>query len=496
MTGRRPIRSVIVKRQRVAPLVEPVDAVVATRPTLRRATRRQLGLVLWDVLAPVTLAALGPLVEALADGRGLGTAIGRLDAAVLVFAILAPVPLAWVGAYARGSEHGPQAATVSWLTLAAATSLLASWGLVALVGASVAPARLLAVAALACLAWFAARWLLAGLAPRRPERMLILGSGRVAEEVARLARRQGPRGIQVLGCLDDNPEGTAVGGVPILGETGDLGRVLCERQVDRVVVSFSRCSDEEILGLVRECDARGVRVDVVPRFFDLTGPRPSMAPLGGLALIGVGRRRPSLTMCARKRAFDVIGSMALLVILAPTMALVAVAILVSDGRPVLFRQPRGGRGGGYFEIVKFRTMRSAAGRRVEEPESADVPVAQSSRLAKEDGARRSTALGRLLRTTSLDELPQLWNVFKGEMSLVGPRPLLLFEVRALNGWQLRRQAVRPGMTGLWQTVARSEASWEERMRLDEVYARHWSLSWDLRILLRTLPAVLRRRGAI
>jgi lipopolysaccharide/colanic/teichoic acid biosynthesis glycosyltransferase len=235
-------------------------------------------------------------------------------------------------------------------------------------------------------------------------------------------------------------------------------------------------------------------VDVVPRFYDLLGPTPSGNVVGALGLIRV----PGLGLNGwkrfQKRTLDVVSASFLLVLTAPILAAVAAAVAVSDGRPVLFRQIRIGRDGVPFEILKFRTMRDASG--APEPETGTDGIAATVGLIKTSGADRTTKFGRLLRRTSLDELPQLVNVLKGDMSLVGPRPLRPFEVAALEPWQRVRQDLRPGLTGLWQVLGRSDIGWEERMQLDYTYVAHWSLLQDVRILARTGPAVLGKDGAV
>jgi lipopolysaccharide/colanic/teichoic acid biosynthesis glycosyltransferase len=234
--------------------------------------------------------------------------------------------------------------------------------------------------------------------------------------------------------------------------------------------------------------------------FDLIGTSPQVHSLGGVSLVGVRSLRTSLAKRAAKRALDLVGSITLLIVLSPVMALIAVAIAVLDGRPVLFKQDRVGAKGRPFTIVKFRTMRSGAeragGDKLEALSSGDMSIEEAVERIKLETTSQVTGIGNILRVTSLDELPQLWNVVRGDMSLVGPRPLRGFEVDALGDWQLRRQDVRPGITGLWQVMGRSDISWTERMQLDYQYARHWSMASDLGILFRTLGAVLQRKGSV
>jgi len=221
--------------------------------------------------------------------------------------------------------------------------------------------------------------------------------------------------------------------------------------------------------------------------------------VGELPVVRVRPQRSGAMAQAAKRVTDLALAAALLVAFSPIMALVALLIACDDGRPIIYRQRRIGRAGREFEIWKFRTMVRDADdqgmRAIAGLIDGDLAVADAVAALKPEADPRLTRVGALLRRTSVDELPQLWNVVRGDMSLVGPRPLREFEVEALHAWQLVRQNVRPGMTGLWQVLGRSSIPWDQRMQLDYTYVRHWSPVADLRILALTLPAVLRRHGA-
>ncbi len=182
-----------------------------------------------------------------------------------------------------------------------------------------------------------------------------------------------------------------------------------------------------------------------------------------------------------------------LIVCAPVMAAIVIAAWITDPGPVLFWQERVGRGGQSFQLPKFRTMAVATAEGPIETDSLGI-ADLVERMKNEE--KDLTPMGGWLRRTSLDELPQLWCLFTGKMSFVGPRPLRPFEVDALDNWQRERLILRPGITGLWQVLGRSDTSWEERMRLDNLYTRHWSIAFDVRIMLRTVPTVLRRRGAL
>jgi lipopolysaccharide/colanic/teichoic acid biosynthesis glycosyltransferase len=202
-----------------------------------------------------------------------------------------------------------------------------------------------------------------------------------------------------------------------------------------------------------------------------------------------------------RRVIDVSIAAVALVLLSPLVIAVALLVALIDGRPILYCQERIGRYGRPFKILKFRTMRDERdhgqpGHGAPPAGAAQADVAEFVRAVKDAGMAEVTSLGRLLRATSLDELPQLWNVLRGDMSVVGPRPLRDFEVRSLESWQLTRLRVRPGITGLWQVRGRSDLDWSERMRLDYLYVRHRSVVEDLAILTDTIPAVFTRRGAM
>jgi lipopolysaccharide/colanic/teichoic acid biosynthesis glycosyltransferase len=222
--------------------------------------------------------------------------------------------------------------------------------------------------------------------------------------------------------------------------------------------------------------------------------------VGGISLVGVSSKRGGRVQLGVKRVLDFMGAISLVVFLSPLILGIAAAIVINDGRPILFRQTRIGRGGRPFRILKFRTMSAGAEvageSRVSAVQDGTIAIDAAVELIKSEATSCVTGLGGFLRQTSMDELPQLWNVLCGQMSLVGPRPLRPFEVASLSGWQVRRQDMRPGLTGLWQVMGRSEVSWAERMELDYSYVRHWSLRSDLGILLRTLPAVASRKGSM
>jgi lipopolysaccharide/colanic/teichoic acid biosynthesis glycosyltransferase len=246
-----------------------------------------------------------------------------------------------------------------------------------------------------------------------------------------------------------------------------------------------------MLEFVRAAKAVGVRVSLLPRVFDVVGTSVVFDELDGMTVLGVRRFGLTRSSRATKRAFDLVGATAMLVVLGPLMALIALAIKLDTRGPVLFRQTRVGRDGMLFRICKFRTMVDDAESLKEELR---VLNEAAGGLFKISDDPRITRVGRLLRKTSLDELPQLFNVVRGDMSLVGPRPLVRDEDELVTGLDRRRLSLTPGMTGHWQILGSSRVPLPEMVKIDYLYVAGWSLWTDLKILLRTVPYMLRRRG--
>jgi exopolysaccharide biosynthesis polyprenyl glycosylphosphotransferase len=319
-----------------------------------------------------------------------------------------------------------------------------------------------------------------------PSRVLIVGSGRVAKSlVARLARCGG---TVVVGLVDDDP----MPGEVVIGRLADLPALCARHNVDRVIVAFSRTPSHEAVELLQRLQHK-VAISVVPRMYEMLSWRSTLEELDGVPLLNVAPQQDSVFARIGKRVIDVTGAVAGLILLAPLLGAIAVAIKVSSPGPVFFRQVRTGRDGQPFTILKFRTMEvDAEKHRYElvECNAVDGPIFKM----RDDP--RVTNVGETLRSLSLDELPQLVNVLCGEMSLVGPRPFPVEESAQINGWAATRFKVRPGMTGLWQVCGRNELTYDDLRHLDSVYVASWSLWWDVRILLQTPVCVLRRRGAL
>lgn len=450
-------------------------------------------LIASDMLLTAAAFWLGGVV-----GGGAGMRIGPLDSPALAAALAAPVAIALVGGYPPAGRLFGGLLLIGRLLVAGMCCAWIGW----LVAVETAPShmgQLVALSLLLPVGWTGTRYAADVRRRRLPERALVIGSGSVARRVAILCARHPEHNIHVVGCVDDDPLPRDGGGPEVLGDLDDLGRVVVEQQVSRVIVAFAPVSDAALLAVLRRCDHLGVDVNVVPRLFDLVGMRPSTRTIGALSFLEVEGRRRSRSQPALKRGLDIAAAAMLVALLAPVLTAVAAAVLLSSGRPVLFRQQRVGRAGEIFTMLKFRTMTESPLRELERIER----MVEHGRSLGEaiDGLKRGndirvTRIGRFLRRTSLDELPQFLNVLGGSMSLVGPRPLPLYEAPGVQGWQLMRQEVRPGITGLWQVLGRSDIPWDERLQIDYSYVRHWSMTLDLRILGKTMRAVMQRQGAV
>lgn len=305
-------------------------------------------------------------------------------------------------------------------------------------------------------------------------------------------------GQSAAAALSNGHNGTAVlgngrkreRGVPVVGTVDMLGLAIAEHDIDRVIVAPDGPDSDEVLDVIRLVKSLGVHVSLLPRLFEVVGSSVEFDDVDGVMLLGVRRYGLTRSSEALKRSVDIAGSIVCLVLVAPLLALIAIAIKLSSPGPVFFRQPRIGRAGREFVMLKFRTMVVGA-----DALQAELALAnEADGLFKIADDPRLTSAGRFLRRTALDELPQLINVLRAEMSLVGPRPLVPHEDRRVEGWQRRRLLVTPGMTGLWQVFGSSRVPLQEMVKIDYLYGANWSLWLDLKILLRTIPYAVGRRG--
>jgi exopolysaccharide biosynthesis polyprenyl glycosylphosphotransferase len=331
--------------------------------------------------------------------------------------------------------------------------------------------------------------------------VLIMGAGVVGAQVARRLETHPEYGLAPIGFLDEDPRSIAeVGGrdLPVLGTVEDLDETAARTGVRNLIVAFSSVADERVSRLIQRCQELGIEVSVVPRMFDTINNRVGYDTVGGLPLMSFTMVDPRGVQFAIKHGFDRVLALVFLVLLSPVLLLSALAVRLSSAGPVLFRQRRVGRDGKAFDLYKFRSMRTQGGR-VDPDEDDAGPLEHllggDTAPGGVEGDDRRTVVGRFLRRTSCDELPQLLNVLKGEMSLIGPRPERPEFVELFNQDIVRyddRHRVKSGITG-WAQVhgLRGQTSLAERVEWDNYYIANWSLGLDLKILALTFAALLR-----
>jgi exopolysaccharide biosynthesis polyprenyl glycosylphosphotransferase len=326
---------------------------------------------------------------------------------------------------------------------------------------------------------------------------LIVGAGQIGARTAKRLLDHPEFGLKPVGFLDKDPIEDAHRRLPVLGASWDLERVAEEYDVEHVIVTFSTAPSEVLLRLVRRCEELGLSVSIVPRLFEDMNQRLSVEHVGGLPLLSVNHVSPKSWQFAIKHAFDRVAAVGLLLLASPLLILAAIAVRLTMGRPILFRQERVGRDGRVFEMLKFRTMRDPV---EEDILDALMPLPEDTAPGGIEGADRRTLVGGFLRATSIDELPQLLNVLKGEMSLVGPRPERPEFVERFDREVHRygdRHRVKAGITG-WAQVhgLRGKTSISDRAEWDNYYISSWSLWLDVKILLMTLFAVVSAARAV
>jgi len=331
--------------------------------------------------------------------------------------------------------------------------------------------------------------------PGYVQRTIVVGAGHVGQLVGRKILQHPEYGLELVGFVDATPRERRgdLSALTVLGTPEELPSLIVEHEIDRVIFAFTSDSHEWVLELTRNLAKLEVQVDIVPRLFEIVSPSMAIHSIEGLPLIGVPPVYLSRSSRILKRATDVALSVAALTAIAPSLTLIAIAIRLDSRGPVFFRQPRMGRGDKPFRIFKFRTMTVDADARKEALAELNKHHASGdTRMFKIPDDPRVTRVGRLLRRWSLDELPQLLNVLRGDMSLVGPRPLVLDEDEFVVSWGRRRLDLKPGITGLWQVLGRDDIPFEEMVKLDYLYVSTWSLGQDLKLMAKTIPSVFRR----
>jgi exopolysaccharide biosynthesis polyprenyl glycosylphosphotransferase len=326
----------------------------------------------------------------------------------------------------------------------------------------------------------------------RPRRTLIVGAGQTGRLIESKIAAHPDYNLQVVGFLDDGM--AADGADDVLGAAADLTRVIDEHEIDWVVLAGADSAHhyDETLEMVRRVRRPDVHLSIVPTYFELFASNATIEDLQGIPVVSLPPMRLSRSARVLKRTFDLTASILGLLVVSPVLLVAAIAIKLDTRGPVFFRQVRNGRGGEAFKIIKFRSM-------VDGAEAQRFELAHLNQmdgpLFKIQADPRITRTGAFLRKWRIDELPQLFNVVRGEMSLVGPRPFVVHEADKITGWAGRRLESLPGITGLWQVLGGNDLSFEEMVKLDYVYTTNWSLWWDIKILFQTLPVVIGRRGA-
>jgi exopolysaccharide biosynthesis polyprenyl glycosylphosphotransferase len=321
-------------------------------------------------------------------------------------------------------------------------------------------------------------------------RVIAVGpAARVADLIGEMQREK-YHGLSIVGaCLTERTMLAEIAGIPVMGGILSVSDAIARLDADAVAVAAYRdLTKMRLRELAWELEATGTDLFVAPALLDVAGPRTTIRPVAGLPLLHVDHPEFSGIRWIIKGLFDRLAATAALVISAPLSGMIAFAIVLRDGRPVLFRQPHVGKDGRTFTRYKFRTMVPDAEQRKAELADANQAVGMLFTTRHDPHVTRT---GRWLRRYSLDGLPQLFNVLKGDMSLIGPRPPLQDEVERYSDYARRRLAVKPGITGLWQVSRRSNLSWEEAVRLDVRYVENWSLAFDVQILWKSCSAIFK-----
>jgi exopolysaccharide biosynthesis polyprenyl glycosylphosphotransferase len=483
---------------------------IAGNVRTRRPSRiRVLATLVADAVAVVAASLLAVwIAEVLSDAPVLSRLFGAFDAiehgGLLTLLLLTPFWIAALWAFGLYREPGRSiggmnlAEAFNGLTALTAASWLLLIVLVFSQGRKAPVAALIVFWALAAVLVPLSRWVSRITVWSRAsfqERVLIIGAGEVGHTLAAKIAKHPEYRIKLVGFLDDGePRRNGDGGptVPVVGVLDDLGRLVADEQIDRVIVAFSRARHNDFLRVVRACADAAVKVNIVPRLFEVVSSRALVDDVEGIPLLDVGHVELSLFNLAVKRAFDLVVGGIFFVFFLPVLAVVALSIKLDSSGPVFYRQERTGRGGKSFWIYKFRSMHDGAdAMRLDLASQNDY----SGPMFKMKEDPRITRIGGWLRRWSVDELPQIINVMKGEMSLVGPRPLWVNEAKQCRGWTQKRLDITPGITGLWQVLGRTNIPFDEMVKLDYMYVTGWSLSWDVKLLLQTIPAVVEKRGA-
>lgn len=507
------------KRAPIAADPSPAAAALVLAGAKRRAEapafgQRGRGWLMRRLLAGADLAGLmgaALLTEALFGNRG--TEQLALLPELALFALTLPLWLLGVaafGLYGRDEERANHSSADDLLRIFLLVTVavwVLSQGTLLLGVLEPEPLKITAFWIAAVLGMSCARVAVRGFARRSPtyrQRTIVVGAGNVGQLVARKLLMHPEYGIDLVGLVDSAPRPLSrwlAARTSLIGRTEDIDQVVEYLKVERVVFAFTEASHHENLACIRRLRDRGVQVDLVPRYFEVMGPRVDVHDIEGLELVGLPPVRPARSSRLVKRTIDVAVSSLAIVVLAPVFAVVSLLVRGSSPGPIFFRQERLGEGMRPFTLLKFRTMRTDTDD-AEHREfiASSMTVEDATGLLQEKGAfklDRSSAVTRVgarLRSLSLDELPQLFNILRGDMSLVGPRPCLRWETEHFADHHFDRFQVPAGLTGLWQVSARAQATFREALDLDILYVQSASIGLDLRLLLRTPLQLLRSKA--
>jgi len=499
-----------------APARAPVLSVRRALLSRRRAASARRLRFRRTLLAADLVAFLVAYGAALAAGAGHARALGLTIAAGLVVEVGGLALAQAYGMYSRDAaraDHTTADDIPSIGHVALVVSVVAAVVLAGGIG-RIAVHPLLVLFSAMVVAMVACRGLGRALSRRRPgfvQGTVIVGAGSVGQLLATKLINRPVHGYRLLGFVDDvlpTDVDPRLGEVPLLGSIDRLPELVVEYEVERVIVAFSRHSHERTLELLRSLKNVNVHVDVVPRLFDAIGPSAGIHTIDGLPLIGSPRLERSQPSMLAKRAIDLFVATVGLVLISPIVFLLAALVKCDSFGPAFYSAERIGQDGVPFQQFKFRTMgtefcdgpryggenaRVAFQRLLEQDEKLRHEYERTHKL---DTDPRVTRVGRFLRATSLDELPQLVNVIRGELSLVGPRPVTEPELSRYGEHVSELLSVRPGLTGYWQISGRSALGYDERVRLDLAYVKAWSLGLDLRILLKSSNLFTTRTRAV
>ena len=325
--------------------------------------------------------------------------------------------------------------------------------------------------------------------------ILMVGMDEHALKLAHGIEQHRDLGLRVMGFLStsESLSSSPFNGFPVLGPAQDLPRLLEREVVDEVIFAISQEELKRMENLLLLCEERGITTRIILNFFPHVISKTHLEELDGFPLLTFSTTPKNEIALFSRRIIDFLGSLVLIVFLAPIFLVISLLIRIDSQGPALYRQPRYGLNGRKFTCYKFRSMHTGSDEQRKELAQFNLTNGPAFKMKNDP---RVTRVGKFLRKTSLDELPQLFDVLKGDMSFVGPRPLLLEEVEKLEGWQRRRLSMKPGITGLWQVSGRNAINFDQWMRMDLEYIDNWSLWLDMKILLKTIPVVLSGKGAM